>query len=344
MNPFARFRWKPRTFAAFLLAGFAALPAPIAAQDLRLERSALKPLAHFQDCAACPEMIVMPSGAFLMGATPEESQNPFDAFGKGASGRIRQPGEINIMPAEHPRHRVEMDIPYAISTNETTRAQWMACVADGGCTYVPSERVLMLGGYRILGPDHPVIHVSYLDAQQYIDWLNLKAGAEVYRLPTEAEWEFAARAGTTTPFAQGTELTADQANFSRAATEHVLGRGDSSAVSLPKLTNRDAPVPVQALDAANAWGVRHMSGNVSEVTLSCWSDQHLGLSTDSAYWRDAQSQGSCRRVGKGGDYRWAMDGLRLACRARPTEDSRESYFGFRVVRDLKEMEKFDDNR
>lgn len=183
-----------------------------------------------------------------------------------------------------------------------------------------------------------MIHVSYLDAQAYIAWLNLKAGAEVYRLPTEAEWEYAARAGTTTPFAQGESLTADQANFSRAATEHVLGRGDSSAVSLPKLKNRRMPVPVQALDASNVWGVRHMSGNVSEVTLSCWSDQHLGLPTDSAYLRDAQSQGECRRVAKGGDYRWAMDGLRLASRIRPTEDRRESFLGFRVVRELRRME------
>ena len=335
MPLFLRARLKRLLVAFVATVALGALSSPLCAEDLRMDRSAMAPLARFKDCAACPEMIVMPQGAFMMGAIPGESQNPFDIYGKDATRRIRQPGEINIVPSEHPRHRVEMDIPYAISTNETTRAQWMACVEEGGCTYVPSERVLMLGGYKILGPDHPVIHVSYLDAQQYIAWLNLKAGAEVYRLPTEAEWEYAGRAGTTTPFAQGTELTADQANFSRAATEHVLGRGDSSAVSLPKLTNRYMPVPVQALDAANAWGVRHMSGNVSEVTLSCWSDQHLGLSTDSAYLRDAQSQGSCRRVAKGGDYRWAMDGLRLASRTRPTEDRRESFLGFRVVRELK---------
>ena len=335
MNPFSRARLK-RLFLVFAAhVALATLSSPLHAEDLRTDRSAMAPLARFKDCATCPEMIVMPQGAFMMGAIRGESQNPFDIYGKDATRRIRQPGDINIMPSEHPRHPVVMDIRYAIATNETTRAQWMACVAEGGCSYVPSERVLTMSGDKILGPDHPVVHVSYLDAQEYLDWLNLKAGAEVYRLPTEAEWEYAARAGTTTPFAQGEALTADQANFSRDATEHVLGRGQSSAVSLPKLKDRGMPVPVQTLKAANAWGVRHMSGNVSEVTMSCWSDQHLGLSTDSAYLRDAQSQGSCRRVAKGGRYTTAMDGLRLASRTRPKEDMRRDFFGFRVVRELK---------
>ena len=292
----------------------------------------LTPLERFQDCDQCPEMIMMPPGSFMMGAIPGESRNRFTFYGKDGYIGVRGPDEINIMPSEHPRHRVEMDIPYAIGRNEVTHAEWMACVDDGGCSHVPDHRVLTLSGYKELGPQHPVINVSYLDALEYVAWLNMLVGADVYRLPTEAEWEYAARAGTETRFAQGDELTADQANFSREATEHLRGRG----TYLPALKTRYVPVPVEDLDAANAWGVRHMSGNVFELTLSCWTDEHLGLSTDSAYLARANARGSCDRVvAKGGAFTTAMDGLRPARRTRPTLDRRRDFRGFRVVRTFK---------
>ena len=102
----------------------------------------VSPLESFRECDVCPEMIVMPLGAFLMGAKPGESRNPFDIYGPNATGRMRGPDEINIIPSEHPRHRVEMDIPYAMAVNELTYAEWMACVEDGGCTHTPDHRVL----------------------------------------------------------------------------------------------------------------------------------------------------------------------------------------------------------
>lgn len=105
-------------------------------------------------------------------------------------------------------------------------------------------------------------------------------------------------------------------------------------MNLPELADRYAPVPVDELGAANGWGLRHMSGNVSELTLSCWSDEHLGLSLDSAYLSDALSRPSCRRVAKGGAFHRAMDGVRLASRTRPTEDLRRAFLGFRVIREL----------
>lgn len=290
-----------------------------------------EPLERFQECEQCPELIMMPSGSFMMGAIADESRNRFTFYGKNGTIGVRGPDEINIIPSEHPRHQVEMDIPYAIGRNEVTHAEWMACVEAGGCSHVPEHIVLTLYGVKKLGPKHPVINVSFLDALEYVAWLNSLVGADVYRLPTEAEWEYAARAGTQTRFAQGDELTADQANFSRKATEHLRGRG----VSLPALRNRRVPVPVDELDAANAWGVRHMSGNVSELTASCWSDEHLGLPTDSAYLAQIGSRGSCERVvAKGGAFTTAMDGLRPARRVRPTQDKRRSSRGFRVVREF----------
>lgn len=291
--------------------------------------SRLAPLERFQDCAACPEMIVMPPGSFMMGAVPGESRNPFDIYGEGATGRVRGPDEVNIIPSEHPRHGVVMDIPYAIARTETTHAQWMACVADGGCGHTPDHRVLMPSGDRAaLGPAHPAIDVSYLDALEYVAWLNGLVGADVYRLPTEAEWEYAARAGTQTRFAQGDELTPDQANFSGVSTENVRQK------PMPGLISRYKPVAVDQLNAANGWGLRHMSGNVEEFTLSCWTEAHLGLASDSAYLQLAKSQGPCRRVAKGGSFTKAMDGVRLAARTRPTEDRRRSNRGFRVIREL----------
>lgn len=294
----------------------------------------LKPLEQFQECDDCPEMIVMPPGAFMMGAIPGESRNRFDIYGpvdaKDFKPRVRGPDEVNIIPSEHPRHRVQMDIPYAIGRNEVTHAEWMACVTAGGCTHVPDHRVLTPEGYKPLGPDHPIINVSYLDTLEYTAWLNKRVGAEVYRLPTEAEWEYAARAGTETRFYQGDEITAEQANFSRRATEHLRGRG----TSLPGLIDRYVPVSVEELDAANVWGVRHTAGNVYEVTLSCWSDEHLGLETDSAYLAHAKEHGPCRRVAKGGSSTTGMDGLRPSSRTRPTEDRRRDFRGFRVIRDM----------
>nr|WP_240904315.1 formylglycine-generating enzyme family protein [Rhodobacter sp. SGA-6-6] len=328
---------KPMLARAVSLISASAVSAEMSTEVNVTEPTGLPPFELFQECDACPEMIVMPPGEFMMGAIPGESVNPFDIYGENAGMRKRGPDEPNIIPSEHPRHRVQMDIPYAIARNETTHADWMACVEDGGCTHVPDHRVLTPSGYRELGPQHPVINVSYLDSLEYVAWLNGQVGAEVYRLPTEAEWEYAARAGTETPFAQGDELTAEQANFSRSASENLRGE------PMPWLLDRYMPVPVNELDAANAWGVRHMSGNVVELTLSCWSEEHLGLSSDSAYLANAVAPDSCRsvanrRVAKGGAYMIAMDSLRPARRFRPTEDRRRGFFGFRVVRILEGSE------
>ncbi|MEM8792874.1 MAG: formylglycine-generating enzyme family protein [Pseudomonadota bacterium] len=321
-----------RLAAALLCAGLL-LPGPSAAEDdvsyKLTDGRTVMPLERFRECAVCPEMVVMPLGSFLMGAKRGESRNPLDWYGQNATRRVRGPNEINIIPSEHPRHRVEMDIPYAMARNELTHAEWMACVEDGGCAHIPDHRVLVFReGFVPLGPNHPAINVSYLDTLEYVAWLNTRVGAEVYRLPTEAEWEYAARADTQTRFAQGDELTTDQANFSRAATENLR------KIEMPHLTNRRRPVSVDKLDAANAWGLRHMSGNVLEITQSCWTEEHISLARASAYLGLAQSQSNCRRVGKGGAFTSAMDNARLARRFRPLETRRTHNTGIRIIREM----------
>ncbi len=288
--------------------------------------TAVTDLDMFKECDVCPEMIVMPLGAFMMGASEGESWSSlWDVEGNGPVGRDGPDGLYNI-PSEGPRHRVEMDTPYAMGVNEVTHAEWMVCVQEGGCRHDPDHSVLTFeNGYIALGPDHPAINVSLRDIEEYVAWLNARVGVEVYRLPTEAEWEYAARAGTTTRFAQGDVLTSDQANFSGETTAHNRGR------PFPDLVTRAIPVPVDTLDAANPWGLRHMSGNVYEITLSCFTPQHLGLPTNSAYLAHAE-KGCDRYVAKGGSYNMAMDALRLGSRKRPLADSRNSYRGFRLIR------------
>ena len=213
--------------------------------------------------------------------------------------------------------------------NEVTHDEWMACVADGGCPHTPDATVLTRRGRITVTGRNPVMNVSYDDIQHYTAWLNGKVGAEVYRLPTEAEWEYAARAGTTTRFAQGETLPKAQANF-------LYGRwiGPGNYESDDSIVHR-TPIPVDQLDAANGWGLRHMSGNVLERTMSCAFERHLGLPTSSAYLRDAQQRKTCDRVGKGGVFAAGPDRARPANRGSATQDRRSDMSGFRVLRELK---------
>ncbi|SLN15219.1 formylglycine-generating enzyme family protein [Ruegeria meonggei] len=290
----------------------------------------VEPLEMFQECGDCPEMIVLPLGEFLMGGPPGESKQnvKFDEAGNWIRVTPENP---YIAFQEGPVHKVTIDMPVAMGRNEITYDQWMTCVNDGGCGgHEPQDFIRLPKSQRAktIGK-HPVITVSYLDAVSYTDWLNSKVGMDVYRLPTEVEWEYAARAGTQTPFAQGEEVTTDQVNFLGSATEIMLGE------VFPDLVARGTPVPVDALDAANAWGLRHMSGNVAERTMSCWKDRYAGWRTSSIYLKKAREPNCERRVTRGGAYPAAMDGSRVAGRGSGLEDTRSRVSGFRVLRALK---------
>ena len=217
-----------------------------------------QPLEVFRDCDVCPEMIELPMGAFMMGTKPNEIRVAW-LKNLDFAQTYRKDSEFFSKSDETPRHRVDVNIPIAMGRNEVTYDEWIACVQDGGCNgYVPPDRMAIRSGDWI-GGNHPVTRVSFHDAQAYTEWLNLKLGTNTYRLPTEAEWEYAGRAGTETRFAQGDEITTDRVNFSGEATEYY------TFVERPWLETRRVPVPVDELDAANAWGLRHMSGNVEEV-------------------------------------------------------------------------------
>lgn len=265
----------------------------------------------FQECDFCPIMVVLPLKAFTMGAPLDQSAS-IDIF------RRRAEGEPRGLRSEGPEHEVTVDLPIAIGRNEITYGEWLRCYHDGGCQHEPDPIVKTGGdGYQAIG-QHPIINISFEDMREYAAWINEEVGEDVYRLPTEAEWEYAARSGTHSQFAQGEEITREQAQY--------LGNEESSAFLIP--------VPVGQLSAENSWGIRHMSGNVSETTLSCWSERHRGLTSTSAYLFEDRSIESCRRVSKGGSYNVGSSYLRPAARSSVSQTHRSQYVGFRLVRDL----------
>ena len=238
---------------------------------------------RFRDCAECPEMVVVPAGSFLMGSPESE-------WGRDGD--------------EGPVHRVEIAEPFAIGVYEVTFAEWDACAADGGCGgYLPDDEGWGRGR-------RPVINVSWEDAQAYVRWLSAKTGKR-YRLPSESEWEYAARAGTRTPFHTGETISTDQAN--------CYGK-----------YYRDQTVPVDTF-GANEWGLHDVHGNVSEWTEDCWNNSYAGAPTDGSVW----TNGDCsRRVLRGGSWYITPSFLRAANRIRNTTGYRSDSIGFRVARTL----------
>ena len=251
--------------------------------------SALAVGSVFRDCVECPEMVVVPSGSFLMGSPNSED----DRYGN-----------------EGPRHRVNIGYSLAVGVYEVTFAEWNACVADGGCGgYRPNDRGWGRG-------NQPVIHVNWKDAQSYVRWLSAKTGHN-YRLLSESEWEYVARAGTGTPFHFGSTISTDQANYYGHSTYGTGRRG----------VYREKTVPVGSFNP-NAWGIYDMHGNVWEWVEDCWNDSYEGAPADGSAWES----GDCnRRVLRGGSWYNEPRNLRSASRSGGPTDFRLSHFSFRVA-------------
>jgi formylglycine-generating enzyme required for sulfatase activity len=237
-----------------------------------------KPGDVFRDCSSCGELVVVPSGSFDMGSSSEY---------------------------ENPVHRVSINKPFAIGRYEVTFAEWDQCVEEGGCKHRPDDREWGRG-------DRPVINVSWLDAKAFVTWLSQKTG-KTYRLPTEAEWEYAARGGTNTPFWWGRDVGTRQANCRECNT------GDLQKTS-----------PVGSYKA-NAFGLYDTAGNVAEWIEDCWNDNYRGAPNNGSAW----SSGQCRlRVLRGGAFDSQAKYLRSMARFRYDTDVRYTANGFRVVREL----------
>jgi formylglycine-generating enzyme required for sulfatase activity len=233
----------------------------------------------FRDCPDCPEMISVPAGSFQMGSTDQ-------AF-------------------ERPRHAVTISRPFAIGRREVTFDEWDACAAAGACSYRPPDRGWGRG-------QRPVIGVSWDDVQQYLAWLSSKTGKR-YRLPSESEWEYAARGGSGAAFPWGSQPASGRA----ACT----GCGGS-------FNNMTAPT---GSFEANGYGLFDTAGNAAEWVQDCWHDTYAGAPADGSAWVGGQ----CReRVLRGGSFSSEPTYIRSSARFKYDADVRYYANGFRVARDM----------
>ncbi len=223
------------------------------------------------DCDHCPEMVVVPAGRFEMGSPPSESGRDGD---------------------EGPQHEVAFDSPFAVGVYEVTFDEWDACVSNGGCGgYRPADQGWGRGG-------RPVINVSWDDAQAYASWLSRETGEE-YRLLSEAEWEYVARAGTVTRYWWGDGIGANRANCSGD------GCGEGYA--------NTAPV---GSFGANPFGLHDVHGNVWEWVEDCWHENYARAPSNGDAWLGGQGGDCSRRVLRGGSWYNPPKNLRTALRDR----------------------------
>ena len=238
-----------------------------------------------------PEMVYLSGGTLMMGSRGDEI------------GRVDDEG---------PQHSVQI-APFAIGRYEVTFEEYAVFAKSTGKP-LPEDDSWGLG-------KRPVINVSWDDAQAYAAWLSKKTG-KPYRLPTEAEWEYAARAGTTTAYFWGDD--AKQACLyanvyeSRFACENGY-------------SGQTAPV---GSFRANAFGLQDMLGNVWEWVADCYHDNYQGAPTDGRSWEDKVACQSGRRVLRGGSWDLNPPFVRAAFRVRGGPDDRYSYLGFRLARTL----------
>ena len=270
------------------------------AEERRLaEARRKKPGDTFRDCPECPEMVVVREGRFRMGSTAGHDD-------------------------ELPVHEVTIARQFAVGVNEVTRGEFARFVSATGrsmgnaCwTYEGGEWKERSGRHwRSPGfsqtDSHPVVCVSWSDAKAYVRWLSRETG-EAYRLLSEAEWEYVARAGTTTAYWWGNGIGRSRANCGD-------GCGDSYRYT----------APVGSF-SANPFGLYDMHGNVWEWVEDCWNGSYRGAPSDGSAW----TSGDCaRRVLRGGSWHFSPRGLRSAIRFRYSTGNRDSHAGFRVARTL----------
>jgi formylglycine-generating enzyme required for sulfatase activity len=282
----------------------------------------------FRECKQCPVMVVVPAGRFLMGSSAAETGRgdsnsaiallvPALAYGATPSADLSitvgpaQPPttapEAGQMPAPQPLPTAPGEVTlgaFALGQTEVTFDEWDACVADGGCNkYSPADEGWGRG-------KRPVINVSWDDAQAYVSWLSRKTGRP-YRLPSEAEWEYAARGGTQTAYPWGEDWNTRLAN---------------GADSVGRTTE-------VATYAANPTGFYDMIGNVWEWVEDCWHDKYTGAPADGKAWVDVDGCKSGRVV-RGGSWDDGPAYQRVAIRYRYPPGGRIDSLGFRVARTL----------
>ena len=284
------------------------MPSPLLAPAFAL-LSALAPGTTFRDCKGCPEMVVLPAGSFVMGSPESEPGHGGD---------------------EAPQHRVTFARPFAVAKYATTRAEFARFVTESGYRVGPGCLIKRNGSWfddRKAGWRHPgvaqtgrdpVLCMSWNDGEAYADWLSRKTGHH-YALLTEAQWEYAARAGTTTPYHWGAKASHAHANYGtdRCCAPAAEGKdrwlGSSPSGSFPP----------------NAFGLYDMHGNAWQWMQDCWHHNYEGAPADGSAWLS----GTCvDRVMRGGSWNCSPSTIRAAGREVHDLSGRYAVVGFRVAR------------
>lgn len=266
----------------------------------------------FTECRNCPTMVALPAGEFLMGSPQDEPE--------------RRENE--------PQHRVAFSRSFALSATPVTWNQWEACARDAWCEAAELDAALRLNpdgtpneNYRDYGRGtRPAVGMSWYDAQRFVGWLNWKTGEDdAYRMPSEAEWEYGARAGTTTAFPWGATLDYNYGNFGQRDTG-LGGWAEGRDIWV------DETSPVASFPA-NAWGLYDMHGNIFEWVQDCYEEDFAHAPVDGS----ANTEGNCaNRVFRAGTFtsnpymqrsaRWGAP--------YPATTRGRNYLGFRVAKTL----------
>ena len=254
-----------------------------------------------------PELVLIPTGRFEMGSTERERKKALAAGAQKA-----------WLEREVPQHQVAIDRSIALGRYPVTVGEWRQFVRATGWVS-KSEVNWAAPGFRQT-ESHPVVGVTWHDAQRYVVWLTVQTG-HLYRLPSEAEWEYACRAGTTTAFSFGDAINTALANYD----------GNSSYDGSPKGAYRQGTTAVGEFPA-NPWGLFDMHGNVWEWVQDAVHDNYEGAPADGSAWEQGGDQG--RRILRGGSWLYNPRYLRSALRNGFAATMSNDIVGFRVARDL----------
>lgn len=258
-----------------------ATPAPAPAPAPRKAAADTAGVGEVRDCPTCPVLVTLPRGSFTMGSNIDD-------------------------PSERPPHPVSIGESFAIGKYEVTAEQWSACVAAGGCPHIATNT-------GVPG-NSPARDVSWNDAQLYVKWLG-KVSGKAYRLPTEAEWEYAARGGSGSRYWWGDQM--------RPGNAACKGCGEP--------WQQEAPAKVGSF-TANPWGLHDVNGSVWEWVADCWHSSYRGAPPDGKAWNEP----NCLvRVIRGGSWADGPAYMPVSTRFKYDASVRESRNGFRVVRDNK---------
>jgi formylglycine-generating enzyme required for sulfatase activity len=254
-----------------------------------------------------PELVLIPTGRFEMGSTERERKKALAAGAQKA-----------WLEREVPQHQVAIDRSIALGRYPVTVGEWRQFVRATGWVS-KSEVNWAAPGFRQT-ESHPVVGVTWHDAQRYVVWLTVQTG-HLYRLPSEAEWEYACRAGTATAFSFGDAINTSLANYD----------GNSSYDGSPKGAYRQGTTAVGEFPA-NPWGLFDMHGNVWEWVQDAVHDNYEGAPADGSAWEQGGDQG--RRILRGGSWLYNPRYLRSALRNGFAATMSNDIVGFRVARDL----------